>query len=176
MTDYFTALRERLAQWGIAPSPGSPRSVGRPRTATGDLDRIERRRDKDRQRYWGDDPAIVWCRLQMFRLRRRAKQQGVAFDLTIDDLLGLIDETAMVDPALNTPMHFGRGQGSGSHPDIPVCERLDQTGPFVPENLIVISLGTRKVLAALSRDDIRSLARFVTAMDVADRLRWLNTR
>jgi hypothetical protein len=181
MTDYFTALCERLARLGSAPPPPPPpcpvpRSVGRPRTATGDRARLERRRPKDRKRYWSDDPMTVWCRQQLSRLRRCAKQAGVACDVTLDDLLFLIDDSDMTDPALDTRMQFGRGQGSGSHPDTPVCERVDQIRPFTRSNLIVISHRTRQTLAALSRDEVRKLSRFVTAIDVADRLHWLNNR
>ena len=122
--------------------------MGRPRTAVGDPDRLERRRAWDRDRYSFDDPAVVWCRLQVFRLRRRAKRAGVAFDVTIDDLLALLNETNMIDPVLGAPMQFGRGQGAGAHPDVSVCERLDQAGPFNRVNLIVISHRARQMLAA----------------------------
>ncbi len=137
---------------------------------------MERRRSSDRQRYWFDDHRVVWCRLQLGRLRRRAKQAKVACDVTLDDLLALLDETDMIDPVTDTRMQFSRGMGSGTHPDTPVCERLDQTGPFTRSNLLVISHRTRQTLAALSHDEIRKLSRFVTALDVADRLRWLNNR
>ena len=137
---------------------------------------MERRRSSDRQRYWFDDHRVVWCRLQLVRLRRRAQQSGLTCDVTIDDLLFLLDECDMIDPATDTRMQFSRGMGSGTHPDTPVCERLDQTGPFSRSNLLVISHRTRQVLATFSRDEVRRLSRFATALDVADRFRWLNNR
>ena len=57
-----------------------------------------------------------------------------------------------------------------------MCERVDPSGSFTRSNLIVISHRTKQVLAALSRDEIRRLSRFTVALDVAERLRWLNNR
>ena len=90
----------------------TPLTVGRPRSATG----VERRRSSDRQRYWFDDHRVVWCRLQLVRLRRRAKQAKVACDVTHRRSAAPARRFRHDRSGDDTRMRFGQGYGQRHTP------------------------------------------------------------
>jgi hypothetical protein len=74
-----------------------------------------------------------WPRFAISRVKHRAKQQGIDFDLVPNDLN--IPEFC---PVLNIKLNY-QNVGSGFHSDSPSIDKIDPKGGYTKENVRVIS-------------------------------------
>lgn len=89
------------------------------------------------QRWWkrvGEVPEM-WARAALRSARKKAKQKGIEFSLSINDLLPL----PQVCPLLNTRLNYAKGKGKGgSKADSPSLDRIYNTRGYVPGNVWIV--------------------------------------
>ena len=70
----------------------------------------------------------------MNNARRRAKEKGLKFDLTIDWLSKKLDKGICEVTGLPMSVNINGGKGHKNNPFSPSIDRINQKGDYVPEN------------------------------------------
>lgn len=104
-----------------------------------------------RKRRSADNPELTMCA----GAKRRAKQRGLPFDITLDDVV--IPEKC---PALGIPLFHnigGNGQPTDNSPEL---DRIIPSKGYVKGNIIVVSRRANRVKSNISIEDLVAIADF----------------
>jgi hypothetical protein len=104
-----------------------------------------------RERYRRLPASPILC-----ALRRRAKQLGIAFNLTTDDIV--IPETC---PILGIKLEVGNGHSMRNSPSI---DRIDPTKGYVRGNIQFISHKANTMKSDATLEELRMLVRFMESL------------
>ena len=115
---------------------------------------------KAKWRKQAEDPAAR-KRWLLMRIRSKCKKEGIAFDLTIDDL-----DIPDVCPVLGRPLKFGVSRNQsyekrGMAPptdDSPSVDRIDSDGGYVKGNIVVVSWRVNRIKGNATSDELRAIA------------------
>lgn len=104
------------------------------------------------------DPKRYWARSCFQNARKRASKQGVAFDLTVDDIYNLAGECC---PIFGFKFNFiGNGR---IVPESPSLDKIDPVLGYVLGNVAVISMKANLIKQNANSDEIRKVADWLTA-------------
>ena len=84
--------------------------------------------------------------------RRRAKQHGLEFSLTLDDVV--VPDRC---PVLGIELHRARG---GPRDNSPTLDRVVNTRGYVPDNVVVVSWRANRLKSSATLEELRALADF----------------
>ena len=111
----------------------------------------EQMRAKVRQ-YYIDNPA----RALLVNARARAKQRGVAFDLTLEDV-----SIPDVCPVLGLEIRKGVPGASGGSDNSPSLDRIRPELGYVPGNVVVVSHRANRIKQDATADELELVARWL---------------
>lgn len=96
----------------------------------------------------------TWARMTLASLKYRAKQRGLPFDLTKDDLV-----LPVTCPVLGIPIIVGAGQNA--HPNCPSVDRLDNSLGYTKDNIFIISNRANLLKKDATVDELKALVRYM---------------
>ena len=117
----------------------------------------ERNRAKKNERNRIASAALRESRPEQFLLysaKRRAKQGGYAFSITIDDII-----VPRVCPILGLTLQVGKGRGNT--PNAPTLDKIDPKLGYVPGNVQVISRRANTMKSDASKSELVAFAKWV---------------
>lgn len=140
-----TCMRKRNSQWGREHRTEETIKKNNERT------RVRRRRS----------PELEW----FYGARRRARNAGIEFDLTLDDFV-----IPPKCPALGIPLKSSMGRRvSGIRIDSsPSMDRIDPKRGYIRDNCIVVSYRANRIKTDASLEEIKMVADFYE-MEIARR-------
>lgn len=104
------------------------------------------------------DPKKYWARSCFQNARKRAAKQGVAFDLTVDDIYNLAGDCC---PVFGFRFNFiGNGRIG---PESPSLDKIDPSAGYVLGNVAVISMKANMIKQNASSEEIRKVADWLNA-------------
>lgn len=124
---------------------------------------------REKYRKFQSDPAAFRAQYpQAYMLfnsaKHRAKKAGLAFDLTLEFVQGLIDSTP-VCPVFGVPLEDGLGRGYQN----PWSRSLDRFIPelgYIQSNVRMISLKANVIKRNFGADDLTTVARWIESVSV----------
>lgn len=121
-------------------------------------------RTPGRRSYLKQKQVEAWWRIVRPRLTRllvdakyRAKRDGIAFSVTVDDLV--IPENC---PALGVPLRWDAGAPRETKPSI---DRVDNSKGYTKSNTRIISLRANRIKQDATADEIAGLHRYMGGGD-----------
>lgn len=118
-----------------------------------------RKRARDLRRYYERDDHESWAASTLSNARRRAKNRGLEFHLTRQDLLKLARNTSHC-AILGTELHYARGLGDGPRPDAASIDRIDNERGYHLDNIRIVSLRANAMKNNLTMDQLINLAMY----------------
>lgn len=104
------------------------------------------------QKAWKTRNAAYYKQYSIFSgARRRAKQSGLAFEITFEDV-----NLPEVCPVFGMPLHLGEGKNDFS----PSLDRIDNSRGYVPGNIVVVSELANRMKSNATVAQMRRLADF----------------
>lgn len=104
------------------------------------------------------DPKRVWAQLVVTSARRRARQRGLDFDLTVDEIIATLPDFC---PALGMRLDYRGGRGPGARENSPSLDRRDNSKGYTATNVVVISYRANSMKRDATVDEIVRLAAFL---------------
>lgn len=105
--------------------------------------------DYQRQMYRKHIVKVLWR-----SARIRAEKRGLAFDLTVEDIV-----IPSHCPVLGLPLHVSDGTGFRDHS--PTIDRIDNAGGYVRGNIQVISWRANRIKCDATVDEMRKLLAYM---------------
>jgi hypothetical protein len=90
------------------------------------------------------------------RVKRRAKERGLAFDLTAECII-----IPAVCPVLGIPLTIGKGSASDNSPEL---DRIDNRKGYVKGNVIVVSRRANRIKNDATVAELEKIASFYRAL------------
>lgn len=106
------------------------------------------------------DYKLVWAKDAISRIRRRARSEAVPFDLTVEQLLGLMTEHC---PVFHKTLDY---QSVKTHDWVASIDRLDGSLGYIFKNVVVISYMANRMKSNASLNEIKKVAAWVVANGV----------
>ena len=103
------------------------------------------------------DPRRRWAVMALHNAKKRAKQRGLPFSLTLDWLL---DAAGDVCPLLGTTMNYANTTSLG---DSPAIDRIDSNIGYAPDNCWVVSMKANRIKTNATVEEIEAVARALRA-------------
>jgi hypothetical protein len=97
------------------------------------------------------DPRPQWITHATANAKRRAKEMGVAYTLTRDDIISVFPEEC---PLLGMPFAFTQGK---TVPASPSLDRKDSSKGYTPDNVWVISAKANRIKSDATTEEISML-------------------
>lgn len=117
----------------------------------------------DRTRFWnhGDASNVVNpIKKMLTSARNRARQRGLDFDLTFDDL-----EWTGICPVFGIPLVPGKGRSNFASPSL---DRIDNSKGYVKGNVIIVSLRANTIKNSATPEELTTVAKFYTDLQQRD--------
>jgi hypothetical protein len=108
--------------------------------------------DDNRRAQRAIDPRPQWITHAASNARRRAKEMGVEYTLTRDDIIAAFPE---VCPLLGTPFAFAQGRAVAASPSL---DRKDSGKGYTPDNVWVISAKANRIKSDATTEEISMVA------------------
>lgn len=89
------------------------------------------------------------------RARNRAKDRGLDFDISVDDIL-----IPIKCPVLGIPLKQHKGR-SGGQPDSPALDRIDNSKGYVKGNVVVISHLANQMKSSATKEELIKFAEWI---------------
>ena len=106
----------------------------------------------------GRDSLTVAKWGMLSRARHRAKKYGIPFALSLDDIT--IPERC---PVLGIQLKVVKKRGGGD--SSPSLDRIDPSGPYSPENTIVVSLKANRMKSTASPEEMLRVACYYSQLE-----------
>lgn len=136
---------------------------GRPRVHASSPSR-DRKRSRDLQRYYTNDELLTWARYAVQNAKRRARKRGLAFALSIEDVLALAKKT-QVCPILRVPLVYSRGKGNQQY--AASIDRVDNSRGYFPDSIAICSVRANTLKSNCSLRDMIALGHYAAAQLIA---------
>jgi len=111
-----------------------------------------------RERWINNNPRRAWVVAAMSGAKKRAKQKGLEFNITLADILPI---TSTHCPVFGTQFLFQGGKVI--RPDSPSLDRLDPKKGYVKGNVVVISIKANNIKSAYAAEDIAKVAEWLAS-------------
>jgi hypothetical protein len=110
-----------------------------------------------RKSYWGKDPKRVWAIVACQSAKRRARRDGMDFDITWQTLLPFCVDNC---PVLGISLAYERSPGRGIHAGSPTIDRLDNSLGYIISNVIVVSYRVNRIKNDATLQELETVLRF----------------
>lgn len=107
-------------------------------------------------RYYAGDPKVRWARNALTAARGRAQRYGLAFAITVGDILTIAQDTC---PALGMSLDYSRGRVV-IQDDSPTVDRIIPPLGYVPGNIVVISNKANMTKGRCTPEEIMAVGRW----------------
>ncbi len=99
------------------------------------------------------DPRRRWAGMALNNAKKRAKQRGLPFSITLN---WLIEAAGDACPLLGTPLNYAN---TVSAADSPAVDRIDSANGYTPDNCWVISMKANRIKSDATVGEIETLAK-----------------
>lgn len=98
------------------------------------------------------DPRRRWAAMALGNAKKRAKQRGLPFSLTLEWLVGAATERC---PLLDIELKY---DNTVSTYDSPAVDRIDSSGGYTPDNCWVVSMKANRIKSDATVAEIETVA------------------